>query len=308
MEERILDDDGRLIRLKKTASGGVDAVEDTDGAEDVSPEDEELLLEFADSGELDEDMAGLTAAQLREALAKRERAMQEAKEESEKLAAEGAELLEKEDFDGAAEKFGEALLYDRSNEEAGKGVWIARTRDFTDLEPLLGEEAADLSESAFQRNFVLERAGDRLAALRTEYRSEEEALAPDVERDMETRRQSFRANRKYYLVRFLGFFAALVLSLIAVAVSASYIYTTKSPAPVVCSAAFGIAAFAMLVFAVVYSRKLLVAHRLCRANEDLSSTEKGARLADLRTRLAALDAVFSDGNGESEGSEEGEEA
>lgn len=304
MEERIMDDEGRLIRLKKTAMG-TDAVEDNGDVPEGSGEiEDELVLEIPETDEYDDDLVGLTPSQLREALDKRERARREAEEEGAKLAQEGQALLEEEKFEEAEEKFSSALSCDSENEEAGRGIWLARTKNFTDLSSLLEEENyLSLAGEEKQRAFILERAGDRLRDMREECEQEEKELAPVVESAMEERRKSFSANKKYYLVRFLGVFGAFVLAVIAIAVSGSFLYKTTSMAPILCIAVFGGVALFFLVLTVLYTRKLLVASRLCRENENLLSTEKGTRLYHLREQKEAFSYLF----GETEETEEDEE-
>ena len=259
MEERIIDNE-REIKNKRRREG-VDAVDAlADGGEEALPE-EELVLELPEE-EYDEDLVGLTPSQLKEELERRERALREAREESEKLTLAGAEKLGEGAFEEAESFFAQALTYDPENAE---------------------EEV---------RAFVKERAGARLEGEREAFRAEERPLREKVEESMEFRRGYFRDNRNYFLVRFGIFFGLFALCLVGAGISASFIYSTRGITPIVLIACFGGAALVMLAVAIVFARKLVVANRLCRENEKLSSTEDGARLAYLQDRLHCLDLVL----------------
>lgn len=289
MEERIVDkDDERLVRIKKTAEGETDAVEDTG---------EDVVFELPEGDEYDEDLVGLTPSQLQEELARRERLAREARERSLSLTEEGNALLAEGKFVEADDKLSEAVLLDGENEEAGRSLWLARTENFAKLSPLFEEDnATALSQSEFQRRFVLERAGERLKAVRAEYEKEERELSPVVEEAMATRRVAFAANKKYFLIRFFAVFAAFVLCIVGAGVSAGFLYSTTSGTPVILCAVFGGLALIMLVLVIVFARKLLVAGRLCRANERLLSTEDGTRLSELRESLRSIALIFGEGD------------
>lgn len=291
MEERIIDNE-REIKIKRRREGDdvVDAL--ADGGEETLPE-EELVLELPEE-EYDEDLVGLTPSQLKEELERRERALREAREESEKLTLAGAEKLGEGAFEEAESFFAQALTYDPENAEAGKGVWQARTKEFADYEPFYQKENAEELGGAPEevRAFVKERAGARLEGEREAFRAEERPLREKVEESMEFRRGYFRDNRNYFLVRFGIFFGLFALCLVGAGISASFIYSTRGITPIVLIACFGGAALVMLAVAIVFARKLVVANRLCRENEKLSATEDGARLAYLQDRLHCLDLVL----------------
>ena len=86
MEERIIDNE-REIKIKRKR-GVIDAQDALAEDTEVQDEEEEVVLEFPD-GEYDEDLVGLTPAQLKEELARRERAKREALDAQTKLMAEG---------------------------------------------------------------------------------------------------------------------------------------------------------------------------------------------------------------------------
>ncbi len=295
MEERIIDNE-REIKIKRKREGAdyVDALAE-DGAAEEIPE-EELILELPEGEEYDEDLVGLTPSQLKEELARREKAMREAREESKKLTAAGAEQLGAEAYGEAEDLFAQAVMYDPDNAEAGKGLWLARTKNFTDDEAFFQDTNAEELNAANEevRAYVLEQAGERLRVDRETLRAECAPLKAEVEESRAYRRGYFSDHKKYYLVRFgawLGLFALLVLG---AGISASFIYSTRGILPVALTGGFGAAAALSLVFVVVFSRKLLVASRLCRENERPASTETGARLEYLEERLRCLDIILGE--------------
>lgn len=291
MEERILDDEeGRGIRLKRTKDGATDAVEDLGEGDE-----EELVLEFSEEelGELDEDLVGLTPSQLQEELERREKARQEALEESRKLIKEGDALLERGNFAEATLRFEQAMVYDPENEEIIEGLWKSRTKDFTELEALLtAERAEEVVESATAHKYILSRAKSGLQSLREERFAEVEVLRPEVEGKRAERRAAFAANRKYYLIRSFVTVCLLALFVIGIAISADSILRTQSITPIVLTIVFGVLAFVALVLSILTLIKLYGANRLCIVNERASSTESGARLALLEEQLEALAALL----------------
>ena len=297
MEERILDDDeSRGIKIKRTANGGTDAVDAL--AEGEEGAEEEIYLDLPEE-EYDEDLVGLTPTQLKEELERRERAKRAAREESERLKTSADEKLAEEKFADAELLYAQALVCDGENEAAAKGLWTARTKNFTDAEAVFAEHAAEeLAENGAARAFVVEKIGETLKTLRDSYAKEEAEIAPGFEEKQEERRVAFAANRTYYLVRFSVFLLFAVLFCIGVAVSASFVLRTKSDVPVILIGVFAGLTLAAVIVAIVYARKLFVASRLYAANEKLSSTETGARIEFLRGRLYALDLVL--GNAETE--------
>ncbi len=284
MEERMLDDEElRKIKLKRTADGGTDAVED-DGSEDVevdlSASPENLFGEYGD------DLVGLTPSQLEEELARRKREREEARAQSEALTKEGEEKLASGDYGEAEPLFRQAIACDGENLAARRGYWTAVTGNFSSAEGLYArEEDGEFSgEEEETREFVLQKMRSVFEADRAECVKEAEAIAPAVEAAQAERREAFRANRKYYAVRAGALFAVSLALAIGCAVAASFIFRTPDLVPVIVTAVFGGAAFLMLAVFAVYAGKLIVALRYCNMNEKLSSTEDGARLEALREK------------------------
>ncbi len=296
MEERIIDkDELRKVRVTRT-DGELDVVDD---ALPEKPEEgeaelqEEYAVEF-DGEEYDEDLVGLTPTQLQEELERRERLAREAHEASEKLCAEGEAALAGKNWAAAEEKFENALLHEPSGERAEEGLWKARTQDYTSAAALCTLRVAREFPAAGEgvRSRVMEVFGEELRAEQAAARAEAEPLRAQVEAGQAERRGPFLANRNYYLARLYASLGALVLFIVGICVSASFILRTQSPAPVVLTGVFGVLAFVALVLVAVFSRKSLVAVRLVRENEKLSSTEEGARLAVLEEKLASLSFVL----------------
>ena len=298
MEERIIDkDELRKVRVTRT-DGELDVVDDA--LPEEMPEEglKELETEYAVEFEgetYDEDLVGLTPSQYREEIERRERAAREAHETCEKLCAEGDGFLAQQDWAAAEDRFESALLHEMNNARAEEGLWTARTQGYTSDEAFYTErvarEFADASEPV--RAKVMEVFGGRLLAAHEEARAEVASLRPQVEAGQEERRGPFRANRNYYLTRLAVSFGIFVLFIIGVCVSASFILRVQSAVPVALTGAFGVCAFAALVFTVYFMRRSVVAVRLCRENEKLSSTEEGARLAVAEDRLARLTEVLA---------------
>ena len=298
MEERIIDRE-REIKIKRKA-GETDAVEEgidesvPEGlTEEVEEAEDEVIVELPE--EYDEDLVGLTPSQLKAELARRERALEEARAERDRLLHEGEELLQGKKYAEAEPFFVQARVYDAESASARVGLWASRTHDFTEVEPLLTLEIGDeLEDLEADRKLLREKMGDSLEEARTSYLSEERAIAPEVEGKQAERREAFRANKKYYLVRFGIVLAVMALMLIGCAVSAGYIVRTQSIVPVVLTASFG--GCALIVFGVlaVFARKVFVASRLCARNERLSATEEGERLVYLRTKLYVLNIILKE--------------
>ncbi len=299
MEERLIDkEDERLIRIKKKADG-VDAEDATAEEHDEELPEEEILVTLPDSEEdedYDEDLVGLTPSELAREKARRQKAEEEARAECNKLVAAGEEELKNGAFDKAEALFSQAYCYGFADGKIAEGLWTARTKNFTETEPFYSQENAEEFSSIddASKKFVREKIGERLEKEREELKKEEEALAPGVLEQQETRRQAFEGNRKYYAVRVLVSLGVLVLFLIATAVSASYIVRTLSSLPVILTGVFGGLALIAFVASLVLFLKFMGANKLCRTNGKLSSTEDGAHLEELRNKLECLELILDD--------------
>ncbi len=286
MEERILDEDeGRGIRIKRTADGETDAVEGTEG-------DEEVAFEFPE--EYDESLAGMTQTQVEEELARREKAMQEALETYRKLTEEGNALLSEEKFEEAEEKFAEAATYEAENDDAVIGLFTAATKNFTDSERLYSDERAeDLGRFEAGRRLLIEKFGEKLSAERQSYREEIETLRPTVEKKQAERREAFAANKKHYVIwTSVSLFLAAVFAIATAIAADNILKVSDGSIPITLTIVFGVLTFVSVTMLAVFGLQLVGANRLCRLNEDLSSAEDGKRLLMLERRLEVLDVIF----------------
>ncbi len=296
MEERIVDkDDERLIRIKKTKEGtdAEDALTEESAEEN---EDEEVLVTLPEGDDYDEDLVGLTPSQLKKELERRKKAEEEARAECARLVEEAKKALALKEFEKADSFFSQATCYSFADDEVTEGLWEARTKDYADLSAFFvlenAEEFASCPDAA--KAHVRQKAGEALTKERAETEAEIARISPAVLEKQEERRQAFSANRKYYAVVLLILVGVTAAFLIAAGVSASYIVKTLSSLPVVLTACFGGAALIAFVLDVVFLLKFSGANRLCRENEKLSSTQDGARLEELQTRLECLSLVLDD--------------
>ena len=187
-------------------------------------------------------------------------------------------------------------------------MYAAMTDNYTDAQRLLipdnAERFADAAESVRAR--VLDVFGDSLNEARQVAEAEAQPLRGVVSAAQEERRGPFAENKKYYLVRFLAVLAAFAVFAIGIAVSSSFLLRTQSSVPTILTITFGVLTFAAFVVLIFFARKLLVAARLCRDNERLSSTEEGAQLEELEERLACL-ALVLDGAPEQDADDENQD-
>lgn len=302
MEERIIEDEGRTIKVKRNALGGIeDATDGTAPSADAPEEradaadDLEIDVDFPEE-EYDESLVGLTPSQLERARAERERARQEAERERDKLTAEGEKALSARDYDAAERFFSQALMYDGESVPAQKGVWESRTQGFTDDAPFfIPENAEKLAEAPEEvRSYVLGRVEDRLRGAREGVLEELRPLRAAVRDAREARRGALWDNKHYYLVRTAVFGGAFVLFLVLMGIFSAFLLRTRGSWPVIGMAVCGAIALIALVFLIVFLRGLVFALRLCADNEKDESTEDGRRLAVLERELACLDLVLGD--------------
>ena len=307
MEERIIEDEGRTIKVKRNALGGIEDA--TDGAlpeggtaegassPDAGPggtqEDVEFAVDFPEE-EYDEDMVGLTPSQLKRAQEERERARREAEEARDKLIAEGKKALSSLDYAAAEKFYSQALTYDGESAEALLGVWESRTQGFTDDSPFFIEENAEKFAAMPEevRSSILERVGSRLQDARQGILEEMRPLKAAVEEAREARRGALDANKRYYLVRTAAFGIAAVLFLALMGVFSAFLLRTSGSWPAVCMAVFGGLALLCLIFLVVFLRGLVFALRLSHDNEKNEGTEDGRRLALLEREEHCLRLVL----------------
>lgn len=196
MEERIIEDEGRTIKIKRNALGGIEDA--TDGA---LPDGE--TPEGAHSPE-----AGVRERGRRRGICRRlpRRRVRRRHGRAHPFAAEkgagrararpprggrGAgqahcgrkKALSSLDYAAAEKSFSQALTYDEECVEALLGVWESRTQGFTDDSPFFIEENAEKFARMPKevRSFILERVGSRLQDARQGILEEMRPLKAAVE-------------------------------------------------------------------------------------------------------------------------------
>lgn len=258
--------------------------------------DDELtdeLFELFD--ETDENLIGLSPSELEEKLRLRAKKEQAERKERDRLLNEARSLLKEGDRQKAESFYRQALVFDPSCEEAFWGVWGCRTQNFSDLSPFYTLEGAEEIESAAEplRRRLVERVKAELLEEKERLEREEAPLLKKFRAEQNTRETAFRSNRNYYLLRFSVLLGGFLLFALCSGISAYFIVRTKSILPIVLSAVFGgIALFFAILFA-IFSRKLVVAERLLKENERLSSTDEGQRIQEIEEKLEALGRILS---------------
>lgn len=294
MEERIVDkEDSRRIKL--TAAG--DAVEEgaetpaPSEAQDAPPTQDEIVEAEAEIvfEEQDEDLVGLTPAQLREEMERRRRAAEQARKEYERLVAAAGDRADAGKFEAAEPLYRQAMVYGQDG-AAEMGLWRCITKDFSDTgrfyEIATAHEFSLASDEVKQA--VLGKMGEKLEAERRRLTEEAAPLREAYTAASSKRREAFRLNKTYWLVRFFIAFALFAAFAVGAAVSAAYLTRTLTDVPVILLGVFaGLAAIALIVV-FFFSRKLYLASRLVALNEKPSSTADGARLEEIDGALECL--------------------
>lgn len=291
MEERIMDED-ELRGIKKRRDGAPDD-ESAAGDESIEYEITEGAASEGEDGEYDEDLVGLTPTQLKEELERREKLREEAHAEALRYRSEGEAAVQREAYDEATGYFEQSLSVEY-DEEVEALYWWARTQGLTSSDALFEREAArEFAEAGeTSKKLILDAFGEELRNARIVLLEEAEPLREQVRAGQEARRAPFIANRNYYRLRFVISAVLTILFAIGIGVSASFLLRTQSSLPTILMIVFGALTLIAVCFFLYFSRKLIVASRLCRANEQLASTEEGERLEQLEDALACLDDVL----------------
>ncbi len=295
MEERLMDDP-RKIKVKRNAVGGVE-----DATDALAPDGEEVEIDVSEDivlpeEELDEDLIGLAPSQLEKELERRKKEAEEAAAERDKLLAAAEERLKKEKYKDAEALFSQALVYDADCLRAKEGVWICRTRNYTETERLYDRGyAEEFSASDPEvKNVLRGKLGERLEEERKAAEAEAAPLRKKVRAAQRERRSAFIANRNYYRWRLLVFVAIFCAFVVAMSICGSQIVHVRENTPAYLTIAFGALALLDLIPIVILSRKFVVAQRLVSENEKLSSTEEGAKLEELEEDLEILSLYLDD--------------
>jgi uncharacterized membrane protein len=249
--------------------------------------------------EEDEDLIGLDPEEAARIRAERAAEEEKRKAEYDRYCAEGAEFLAAGSFKAAALKYEKALKLNEQPQEAAYGYWRAKTENFAEPDVLV-EEYADLGVE----NLEFDLGYQTLESFKQEYgevferrmqelTTEEQPLQEEVEGKQEKRRAYLKDRLKtaaiYFGVSALPMLAALIMAAIF------GMKITSRPdntfvLPTIISAVAGVVF--IIVFA-VFTNKFLNAFRMYRANEDLSSTEAGERLLQIKSYKTIYEYLLS---------------
>lgn len=269
-------------------------VEGLEGELDELPAEdgEEVTFEFPELEEDDEDLVNLTPEEAIALRKKKEEEEAARKAEYKRLCEEGEELLVSSSFKAAELKFEKALTLAEDVSEAAVGYWRAKTSDFSNPEILLGEYLEtgfeslenDLGEDAVEK--IRARYGEVFAKKLSELEEEEKPLEKEVTEKQEKRRAILKKRIASAGKRFALTAVPTVVLLVLAIVFGLKITTRPDGLFVVLTAVAGALFVACFIAFGVFTNKLLNALRMNRANEDLSSTEDGEKLLELRAYKA----------------------
>lgn len=299
MEERIIDEEyGRGIRLKKTKDGYTDVEDETaketsrsEDGEENGEENEEVVFEFPELDEDDEELATLTAEEAAELKKQREELRKKRQAEYEGFVERGKAYLEAGDFQKASVEFAAGMLLVPDHEEAAIGLWRARTENFSNPDEMVSEYA-EHGDDAFEE-FRYEAGEDAVKRLAEEYgavfktrlqelAAERAPIEEGVEKKRSERREILSVRKKKHNVFFFSTLVPALLFLILGLIFAGKINTRPDKVFLWVTVGF-FSAFAVVFFVfLVAAKKRIDTARIIRLNEDLSSTEEGARLVKIR--------------------------
>lgn len=297
MEERIIDDElKRGVRLRKTKDGYVDVTDElaedqTDGEATETGEDDEgteILFEFPDLEEDDEELAGLTAEEAAEIRRRREEEAAERKAEYERAVGEGKRLLATGSFKAAELKFEKALKLDDEAQEASVGYWRAKTSDFTEPDALVeayvesGYETLEYDLGFRAVDEIKSKYRDVFARRVEELSAEEAPLEKVVEEKREQRRVILKERMKksvlWFVVSMIPALAALILTI----VFGAQILSTPDGRYIAPTVTFAVVFVVFFIGFGIATNKLINTSRINRANEKLTSTDEGKKLVRVR--------------------------
>ncbi len=291
MEERMIDDEyGRGIRLKKTQDGYVDVTDELAEENEVLDEEgaEEIAFEFPMLEEDDEELEGLSPEEAIELRKKKEEEAKARREEYERLCKEGNELLKTQSYKAAELKFENALQKDAIATDASVGYWRAKTADFSDPDVLIEEylEAGfesleyDLGYEAVEKikqdyKHVFEQRIEELA-------EQEKPLEEVVLGKQEKRRAIIKERIKKSLKNFIITVIPVLITLVLTIVFATLIRSTPDGRFIWFTVGGGVLFVVSFCIFGGFANKLINDYRINSENEDLSSTEDGANLLEVR--------------------------
>ena len=303
MEERIIDDVmGRGIRLKKTKDGYTDVTdelapetEEEEVVEEITVilpvgQDEERILVSSvtpmDSD--DEELVDLSPEEADRVRAKKEAELILRQETYKKMCEEGEKLLQTQSYKAAELAYEKALQYDELATEASVGYWRAKTADFTDpdvlveeyleegmeeLEYDLGVLAVETIKKEFHANF--EKRYEELT-------NQEAPYLEEVTKKQTARRQVLTKRRiKTGIlcgVSILPFLVGVIATIYLLTMNFKTVEDAYLIPTIVAGGVSLLAFFGMLIGI----NQFFNACRMYRMNEDLSSTEEGKAVLEIR--------------------------
>ena len=294
MEERIIDDEyGRGIRLKKTKEGYVDVTDELAERNEAPTEEdegEEVAFEFPvlETDEDDEDLVGLSPEEAMALKKRKEEEARQRKEEYERLCKEGDELLQSGSFHSAELKFEKALALDEEATDASVGYWRAKTSDFAEPDVLIEEyveagiESLEFDLGYRAAEIVKENYRSVFEKRVAELEEEETPLAQTVEGKQAARREVLGARLKRSTIAFCVALLPTVALLALTLVYGLKNFSTRTNEYVTPTIVLGVAFFVVFIAFILVANKWINDFRIRRANENLASTEEGARLVEIR--------------------------
>ena len=303
MEERIVDDEfGRKIRLKKTKEGYVDATDelapdtDEEDLEDLSVLLPEELRGEEDSTffvptyhtEDDEELVDLSPAEAERVRKEKAERLMRRKEAYKKACEEGEKLLQEGSFRAAELSFEKALRYDEVATEASVGYWRAKTMEFTDPDVLVEEylkDGMDELESDLgvkATNYIKYRYKDAFEKRYQELVEQEKPYLESVESKQTARRETLTKRLQKTGLLFGAFVLVLAGILTATIYTLLQNFSTPDNRFVVPTIVLGCVSFVAFIATLVVTNKFFNASRMYRMNENLSSTDEGKALLEIR--------------------------
>ncbi len=311
MEERIIDDEyGRGIRLKKTKDGYRD-VED-----ELAPETEEELAEeieviLPNEGGMaedimpvvhvdgdDEELVDLSPEEAERLRREKEAALNRRKAAYAAACEEGEKLLQTGSYHAAELTFEKALQYDELATEASVGYWRAKTANFTDPDVLVEEyleEGVEEMESDVGVIAMETIKRDYKGAFEKRLQELKEQEAPilrRVEEKQSERRVPLTKRRTVAFWSFLASVLPFVGALVATLVVGLKNFTTPDDTFVAPTIVCGAIAVVTFLLSLIVTNRFFNACRMYRMNENLSSTDDGKAVLEIREYKQLYEALL----------------
>ena len=318
MEERIVDDEfGRGIRLKKTKDGYVDvtdalAPEEEDEMEEVeelsvvlpelegetSEDESAFAMPVYYSEADDEDLVDLSPEEAERVRKEKEEKLARRKQIYEDTCKEGEALLASGSYHAAELVYEKALQFDELATQASVGYWRAKTAEFTDpdifIEDYLEDGIEELEyDLGFEASDVIKRDYHGAFEKRLqELEAQEAPLVKALEEKQAVRREILSKRRWKTFALFLCGAIPFIAALICTAWMVMMNFSTPDNTYLVPSIVLGGVSFAAFIFSLIMTNKFTNACRMYAMNENLSSTEEGRSILDIREYKALYEALL----------------